>query len=123
MLQSKILNSASCGSMRISSTNRDIRAVHYQLESMKNFSAEQMLRYEEKLRMSTEQASREKILSWISPYDFDAKHQDRRAVRLRGTGEWLVRSPLLASWRQSDRGLFILTGLRKYGAHEVEWAN
>lgn len=123
LLKLEMLNTASCGSVRISSTHDDIRALHDQLERMQSLSAKQMQRYESKLRESTEQASREKILMWISPYDFDAKHQDKRAARLSGTCEWLIQSPILSSWRQSDSGVFILTGKRKYKAHEAKFTN
>ncbi|KAL9121975.1 MAG: hypothetical protein Q9187_001474, partial [Circinaria calcarea] len=77
---------SSYASMRISSTNVDIRALHDQLERMQSLSAVQMQNYELKLRESTE------------------------AVRLSGTCEWLIQSPVLSSWRQSDSGVFILIG-------------
>ena len=118
-----MLNTVSSGSVRLSSTNNDSRALHDQLESMQTFTAKEMQSYELKLRRSTKQVTREKIFSWISPYDFDAKHQDKKAVRLSGSCEWLIQSPLFSSWRQSDCGAFILSGNGKYRNYELKFVD
>lgn len=105
-----LLKAVCCDSVRIASTNDNVQALHRRIEHMQSLNADQMQNYESKLRESTEQASRDRILSWVSPYDFYAKHGDKRSSRIPGTCEWLIQSPKFLSWRHSSGGVFVLEG-------------
>ena len=107
-----LLKAVCCDSIRIASTNDNIQALHRRIEHMQSLNADQMQNYESKLRESTEQASRDRILSWVSPYDFYAKHGDQRSFRMPGTCEWLIQSPKFSTWRHSSGGVFVLEGKR-----------
>ena len=52
-----------------------------------------------------------KILAWISPLDFRAKHHDVLSRHHPGTGEWIFDSPEYISWRHGHSKLLWCTGI------------
>ena len=105
-----LLKAVCCGSVKTVLTSDSIQVLHRRIEYMRSLDTDQMQTYESKLRESTEQASRDRILAWVSPYDFRAKHDDKRSSRGRGTCKWLIQSSKLSSWLHSSGGVFVLEG-------------
>lgn len=52
-----------------------------------------------------------KILAWLSPLDFRAKHHDVLSNHHPGTGQWLFEMPEFISWRYRDSKAMWCTGI------------
>ena len=52
-----------------------------------------------------------KILAWLSPLKFKAKHRDVLSKHHSGTGQWLFDTPEFISWRHGDSKAMWCTGI------------
>ena len=85
---------------------------HDQMKHMENLNAAQIQIYERRLRESIEQTRKEKILAWVSPYNFYAAHSIKTSSIFPGTCKWLLKTSQFSNWLDSKGGIFVLDGKR-----------
>ncbi|KAJ5666742.1 hypothetical protein N7462_011151 [Penicillium macrosclerotiorum] len=72
------------------------RAVHRDLESLQNQQREEEMR---------------EIIRWLSPLDFEAKHQDIFARHQEGTGQWLLDDDRFVGWERGQSRILWCPGV------------
>ncbi|KAJ7218728.1 hypothetical protein C8J57DRAFT_1394746, partial [Mycena rebaudengoi] len=56
-------------------------------------------------------AEREKIIDWLSPLNFFARHADIFGTRQEGTGRWLLEDPRFRTWLLSPGEIIWCSGI------------
>lgn len=86
-------------------TDEEVQALRHHIEHM------QTLDYKSKIQ-AAEPATRDRVLGWVSDYEFKARHIDIQSTKMPGSCQWLIQSPKFFAWRESIHGLFVLRGMR-----------
>jgi hypothetical protein len=53
-----------------------------------------------------------KIIDWLSPINFFLRQADISQVRVKGTGEWLLKHPLFTQWESGSGSTLWCHGIR-----------
>lgn len=53
---------------------------------------------------------RKETLDWLYSADYESRYLDLQDERLKGTGEWLLRSPIFQNWIKGKPGSLLLWG-------------
>ena len=56
------------------------------------------------LNEARDQEQRDKVLAWMSGFDQDVKHNEVRAPRIEGTGQWLFKTESFCDWYRCGDG-------------------
>ena len=64
--------------------------------------------YNTNIFFTTANDERSRILSWLSPLEPRARHQDVRTRRLDNIGDWLLEDPAFQAWCNGDGDLPVL---------------
>lgn len=72
---------------------------------MKRFARLEIL-----LLIQSSAVKRGKNLDWLYSGDFESRYLDLQERRLKGTGEWVLQSPIFQNWINGKPGCLLLWG-------------
>lgn len=76
----------------------------------KNNSDEGIILFVALILLKPTAIKRKETLDWLYSGDFESRYLDLQEKRLKGTGEWILRSPIFQNWIKGKPGSLLLWG-------------
>lgn len=76
----------------------------------KNNSDEYLVLFMTLILLESTATKRKETLDWLYFGEFESRYLDLQEKRLKGTGEWVLRSPIFQNWIKGKPGSLLLWG-------------